>query len=280
MAFNTADPRDPQNAFDEDGEPLEQGHHPIFGDVRVRRAMQLAIDVDTLIEASLLGFGTPVVANVPPYSWAFDPDLEAVDYDPKAAERLLEEAGWKDVNRDGMRECRECLYAPEGYSLAFDLMVMEGEGRPLAANFINRQLGRVGVYANWRVMDSSSVLGEARQQRYDAYLGGWNQPFYADPDQTTIFTRAGDVIGLGNNSGSYFNETVDDLMTQAREVANCEVSTRAALYGEIQNVLQEDQPYVWLYAANDMIAADGDVMGFDPLPGRPFWNMRNWIVVR
>lgn len=280
IAFNTADPREPKSAYDEDVELVEQGHHPIFGDPRVRRAIQMAINVDQLIEAALLGYGTKIAANQPPQSWAFNPGLEPIGYDPRGAERLLEESGWKDVNRDGVRECRECLYADQNYSLSFNLMVMDGQGRPLAADFIARQLRSLGIGISLRVMDPGSVLGEARQQRYDAYLGGWTQAYAADPDQTTLFTRAGDIIGSSDNTGSYTNQTIETLMEKARTLPGCDPAARAEIYHEIQTILQEDQPYAWLYSANDMIVADGGILGFEPRPGRPFWNIRDWIVVR
>ncbi len=280
IAFNTADPLEPKNAYDEDGEWVDQGHHPLFGDPRVRRALQMAIDVDQLIEVALLGYGTPLAANQPSQSWAFNPDLQPVGYDPRTAERLLEESGWKDVNRDGVRECRGCLYAKQDTQLYINLMVMDGQGRVLAADVIARQLRPLGVYINLNVMDDNSVLSEARQQRYDAYLGGWTQPYTDDPDQTNIFTRTGDIIGLSDNTGSYTNETVETLMEQARTLPGCDTAARAEIYHEIQTILQEDQPYIWLYSANDMFVADGGVLGFDPRPGRPFWNIRDWIVVK
>jgi ABC-type transport system substrate-binding protein len=69
-------------------------------------------------------------------------------------------------------------------------------------------------------------------------------------------------------------------MEQARTLPGCDTEERAEIYREIQTILQEDPPYVWLYSANDMIVADGGVLGFDPRPGRPFWNIRDWIVVK
>jgi len=280
IAFNTADPREPKSTYNEDGELVDQGHHPIFGDPRVRRAIQMAINVDQLIEVTQLGYGTQVAANQPPQSWAFDPTLEPIGYDLRAAQQLLEEAGWKDVNRDGIRECRGCLYAQQDSPFYINLMAMDGQGRPLAANFIARQLQPLGVYINLNVMDANSVISEARQQRYDAYLGGWTQPYTSDPDQTSLFTRAGDVLGSGDNTGSYTNERIETLMEQARTLPGCDTTARAEIYHEIQQILQEDQPYIWLYSANDMVAADSGVLGFDPRPGRPFWNIRDWVVVK
>jgi peptide/nickel transport system substrate-binding protein len=280
IAFNVADPNKPQPAIGIDDKILDQGHHPLFGDVRVRHAIQMAIDVNELIEISLLGYGTPLPVNRIPGSWAYNADLQPIPYDLIGAGQLLEAAGWKDADRDGIRECRGCLYANEGQPLSFDLMVMQNGRREVAAQFLSRQLRRVGISVNPRPMEPSSVLEEARSQRFDAYMGGRVQRFPADPDLTGLLTREGDVVNSGSNAGSYYNPQVDDLMNQALTLASCESDQRAEIYGQIQAIFQEDQPYAWLYAQNDMIVASGGVMGFDPLPNQPFWNIRDWIVVQ
>jgi peptide/nickel transport system substrate-binding protein len=279
IAFNLADPLRPHNAFNARGQARDQGRHPLFGDVRVRRAIQLGINVPELIEVAFLGYGTPLAANLLPSSWAFNPDLKPIAYNPREAEDLLEAAGWKDVNRDGIRECVGCQYTTTGHMLAFDLMVMEGNERSVAAELIRRQLARIGVSVNPRPMDAGSVLGEARQQRFDAYLGGWTEPAFYDPDQSGLFTAAGDVIGAGNNTGSYNNPQIEALMKQARSLPGCAPDARANIYRELQTILQADQPYVWLYAPDNMIIAQGGVLGFKPYPNQPLWNMRDWLVI-
>jgi len=240
----------------------------------------MAIDVNPLIDASLLGYGTPIALNRIPGTWAHNNNLTLIAYDPRGAEQLLESIGWKDADRDGIRECRSCLYGREGQALSFDLMVMSNGRREIAAELVSQQLRRIGVYANLRVMDSGSVLTEAQGQRFDAYMGGRIQRYPADPDQTGLFTRAGDVVNVGSNAGSYYNPEIDELMNKALTLPGCAPDARAAIYGEIQAILQEDQPYVWLYAQTDMIVASGGLQGFNPLPNQPFWNVRDWIVVQ
>ncbi len=66
LLFNLADPTRPRDALDEDGEPRDQGQHPLFGDRRVRQAVQLAINVDEVIESAFHGNATPIAANYPP----------------------------------------------------------------------------------------------------------------------------------------------------------------------------------------------------------------------
>jgi peptide/nickel transport system substrate-binding protein len=99
-----------------------------------------------------------------------------------------------------------------------------------------------------------------------------------NPDQSILFTQAQDIISRGSNYGSYTNPQVEDLFEQAR--TTCDTDEQADLYREAQAILQEDQPYLWLFVANDMVAVRGGVQGFEPYPNAPFWNMHEWSVTR
>ncbi|MBZ0288309.1 MAG: hypothetical protein K8I30_11900, partial [Anaerolineae bacterium] len=165
IAFNLAHPRLARGAFDGNGVELEQGQHPIFGDLRVRQAIQKAINVPELIEATLQGYGVPVASSRVPGTWAANDALQPPAYDPRGAEQLLEQAGWRDVDEDGVRECVSCQYASRGRGLNFDLMVVSDSRREIAANLIARQLFEVGISMSIRPMDSNSVFDEARYQQ-------------------------------------------------------------------------------------------------------------------
>jgi peptide/nickel transport system substrate-binding protein len=282
ISFNLADPRYPQNAFDKEGNRVDQGRHPVFGDERVRRAVQLAINVEALMEASVEGDGTVLAANQLPTSWALDPNLAPVAFDPAQARRLLEEAGWKDIDNDGVRECYGCLYARPGEQLSFELTYSYAVPRhEVLSRLIQDQLAQVGFSVNPSGMyeDLMPPL-VVREQMYDAYLFQQTESYPIDPDQTDLFTTAGDVLGTGQNTGSYYNPEIERLMTQARTLSGCDYAARAGLYRRIQTILQDEQPYVWLFAPNQMLAARGGVQGFDPYPNAPFWNIQQWIVVR
>ena len=66
LMFNLADPTNPQPGLDEDGNPIDQGPHHIFGDLRVRQAIAMATDKDAIIEGVLQGEGIPAHANTYP----------------------------------------------------------------------------------------------------------------------------------------------------------------------------------------------------------------------
>ena len=279
ILLNLADPSQPRSAFDEDGNRLDQGHHPILGDLEVRRALQLATDVQALIDSAAYGSATAMPANQRPGSWAYDSTLAPIPYDPTQAREILEAAGWRDWDGDGIRECHGCKYATEGtvFNITLDYNY-DSHRRDVAANLIRQQWREVGVNVFPNAIDFYSLLNLLSQQRFDTSLPGWMDAYPHDPDQTTQFTDIGDVIGSGSNYGSYHNDEVNTLMAEALTLPDCDRDQRTANYHQIQRILQQDQPYIWLYTTNDFVAARGGVRGFAPQPGAPYWNIENWIV--
>jgi peptide/nickel transport system substrate-binding protein len=94
--------------------------HPILSDLRVRQAIRAAIDVDTISKEFFLGYAKPAWTEFfrPPYLC----DIPRPKFDPTAAAALLDEAGWKDTDSDGVRECRGCKTAEEGYKMEMEFI--------------------------------------------------------------------------------------------------------------------------------------------------------------
>src|SRR5690606_14762813 len=151
---------------DENGNYIEQGLHPIFGDVRVRQAFAHGINVlemigtrpdgDNPATGILEGNGFPVaIADHPVFSSTRDlyteMGVEVRAYDPELAASLLEEAGWVVGDGDGIRECAGCLYATEvdssfeGSPLTFVLITNSGNNtREAIGETVKAQLAEVG----------------------------------------------------------------------------------------------------------------------------------------
>lgn len=283
ISFNLADPTNPQSVVDDEGNPLEQGHHPIFGDIRVRQAIALALDIDGLIDNALYGHGTRIYGDQPPTSWAFNPDIAPIEHNVTEAVRLLDEAGWRRVpGQSGVRACLGCLYAREGRPLIFTLMYSQSGGsyRDTVAALIQQQLNAIGFQVDIIGMDFDSIRSQADDQRYDAFLSGWTEAYPINPDNTLLFSSRADVVGTGFNFGSYHNPRVDELLDRARTLSGCDFDERATIYREIQTILREDIPYLFLYSRHDMVAVRGSISGFDPFPIAPLWNIAEWTVFR
>lgn len=279
MAFNLADPNNPQNAFDADGNPIDQGHHPLFGDVNVRQALAHAVDVDSIVQAAVFNEGTRMSSFLVPASWAFDTELPMITFDPDLAASMLEEAGWTDEDGDGVREAHGALYAEDGTPFSFTLYTNEGNARREAiGTLIQDQLADVGVQVDFQTIDFNTLLDIMDSQTFDSVILGWRNSYPDDPDATQLFTPAGDVIPGGSNNTSYNNPEFVELNNQAKNVPGCAPEERAPLYAQMQAIFQQDLPYLPLFATNGMYAAGANVEGFDPRPSNLLWNVDEWSV--
>jgi peptide/nickel transport system substrate-binding protein len=284
IGLNLADPDDPVDGveldadgnpvFDENGLPIpvEQPSHPLFSDVRVRRAIQLALDQETILEKAVFGEGTMMASYAVPSSWAFDPDLEPVGYDPAAAVALLEEAGWTDTDGDGIRD-------NNGVQFSFELLYNSAhEGYSQMAELVQQYLAEIGIDVQIVGVDINQLLALIDAQTFDAVVLGWRGAFPDDPDWSPLFTASGDIVGSGFNFISYNNPEVDRLFQEARTVPGCRPEDRAPLYHDIQRILHDDQAYIWLFAQNGMYAARQNVSNWSPLPYNMFYQVEDWLI--
>jgi peptide/nickel transport system substrate-binding protein len=278
IALNLADPTDPQSGQDADGKTIEQKPHPIFGDQRVRKALALAIDVDAVIKGAVFGEGTRMASSNIPSSWAFDASIKPIAFDQKAAAELLDAAGWP-LGADGKRAAKGAMYAPDGTPFKFSLLTNQGNTRREAIGVITKDaLSQLGIEVEFQAIDFNVLNETVRSQKFDARIGGWQQGFPDDPDNTSIFLPEADIPGSGNNWVSYSNPKVTDLMRQALLVPGCKLEDRAKLYKEIQQIMAEDLPYIWLYTLNGWYGARSDVNGFDPAPNLMYNRIETWKV--
>lgn len=294
MGYNVADPKNPQNGSDENGNPIDQGIHPIFGDVRVRQAIAYAVDLNALIGTKgengqpgtgiLQGNGVTVPThNHPGLSWV-DPGLDVYPFDVEKTAALLDETGWTDENGDGVRECTSCLYAEKdpsfiGSPLQFTLYTNAGNLiREAYGESIKVALEQVGFIVDFQAIEFGTMLDRMDAQDYDAIIIGWSLGLPFDPDSSSFFGIGQDIVGSGFNAGSYYNPELEKLWEEARTLPGCDKEARAEIYKETMKILWEEQPYLWLYADPTVIAAQPNVENFDPLPYNASWNLDAWTI--
>ncbi len=280
MAMNAADPMNPQNGVDENGDPIDQGHHPIFGDPRVRQALVMALDMQSIIDGAANGEGNVLASHANPNSWAYNPELQPRTYDQEAALALLAEAGWVDADGDPSTPlvAQGALYAPDGTEFSFGLVTNAGnQVRESVATIVQDQLSQIGVNVDFQAIDFNVAIDQMLSQTFDAVILGWSFSFPDNPDDPTAnFAPANDIVGSGYNFTSYNNPEVTDLLDQARDLPGCNPEERAQLYYQVQEKLFEDQPWVWFFQPNVMWAAQADLQNWSPFPGHPNqirWNL-------
>lgn len=273
LALNQADPTNPQNGVDENGNPIDQGTHPLFGDNNVRRAIGLALDVDAMRNSIVFGRATRMATQTTPGSWYEHPDLEPLPFDPTEAERLLDEAGWVK-GADGIRE-------KDGVRFSFNLYTNQGNTRRTAiGEAVRDQLAQVGVEVNFQTIEFNTLIERFRSQTVDAWILGWRAgyPNLAVTHFQQIWSFEGDVVGSGSNSTSWHNPDVEQWIEEAATLPGCDPDARAEVYWKIQEAFQQDLPYIPLFVLDSYYAAQTNVQGWDPRPQNWYWNMTAWTI--
>ncbi|MDR2162307.1 MAG: peptide-binding protein, partial [Desulfovibrio sp.] len=231
-----------------------------FSDIRVRRALAHAVNKQDLVKGSLFGLGIPAKGPYRPGDWAYNDSLTDYPHDPEKALALLAEAGWRR-GEDG-------ILRKKGRPFTFTLLTNQGnEPRIKTAILLQSQLRKIGVEVKIRVVEWSAFLKQFVLPGYfDAVVLGWTTGF--DPDVYDIWHSS--RIG-GLNFIHYANAEVDSLLEQARSTFDLE--TRKKLYGRFQEILQQEQPYCFLYVPFALSAVNKRFRGLDPAPLGVFYNI-------
>jgi peptide/nickel transport system substrate-binding protein len=206
-----------------------------FRDPRVRQAIAHVVDRQGLVDAVLLGYAEPSAGLVPPWH-PMNPGVDPVPHNIETAQRLLAEAGWADSDGDGILD-------RNGQPLRFTLMLSSDRLRQDIATVLQQQLRRAGIDARLQVMEFQTLLRQHRGRDYDAVLSSWILDTFRI-DATPLFSCEEARKPESANRAGYCNPDADRLMMAALREAD---DGRArSLWGEFTQVLQRDQPIVFL----------------------------------
>jgi peptide/nickel transport system substrate-binding protein len=213
-----------------------------FGDIRVRKAINCAVDKEEIVRGVLFGLGSAATGPFIPESWAYNKEVRPVGYDPDTARRLLKDAGWEDSDGDGVLE-------KNGEKFSFTVITNQGnEQRRMTAEIIQRRLKEVGIDMKIKVIEWSAFVSEfIDKRRFDAVLLGWSLSL--DPDMYDIWHSSRTKEGEFNFVG-YSNSEVDELLLEGRRTFDQE--KRARIYHRIHEILYEEQPYLFLYVPDSL----------------------------
>jgi len=237
---------------------------PLFSDPRVRRALTLAIDRDAIIEGLLPGAGRPAAGPVLSFLWARDPDLKPLPFDPDAARRLLEEAGWKDRDGDG-------LIDRDGRPFRFDLEVDQASGqRTAVARMVGACLRKIGVEAAPRPFESGTFVARHEAHEFDAFVGSWRES--TKVDLKSNFHSASRATGY--NYGGYSVPELDRLIDRAR--AERDPATARTLWIAAQRLIVRDQPYTFLFERDRLHAVPRNLRLVGAGPRSLYAGLEEW----
>ncbi|MFN2377517.1 MAG: peptide-binding protein [Candidatus Binatia bacterium] len=241
---------------------------PRFADVRVRRALGLAIDKQEIVDAVLFGLGRPTEGPYRPGTVWVNEKLEPMRRDTDKARALLAEAGWKDSDGDGILD-------KDGEPFSFRILTNQGNDQRLkTATIIQKRLRDIGVDASVRVLEWSAFINDfIDKRRFEAIVLGWSLSL--DPDQYDIWHSSKTGPKQFNHIG-YANAEVDELLEKGRRTFD--EAERKRIYDRIQEILQQDQPYTFLYVPEATPIVAARIRGIEEAPAGISWNFPFWYV--
>jgi len=214
---------------------LENPNVPFFKEREVRQALLYGIDRQAIADEVLKGQGIVAHSPILPNSWAYNPAIKHYDYDPDKAAALLEQAGWKDTDGDGIRE-------KGGKELAFVLLTNSSPTRIQIAQMLAEQWHRLGVKAVPQILNYSELVRDFLYPRnFEAAIIQWE--LGPDPDPYPLWHSSQKEDG--QNFSGYASKKADALLEEARLTPDQE--RRRELYLEFQEIFAEDVPALLLY---------------------------------
>lgn len=222
-----------------------------FAEKAVRQAANYAINKESLVTDVLQGTAEVAAGPIPPaFAWAYNEEVQPYPYDPDKARELLEEGGY-----DGEEIT---FYVTEGGSGMLDPVAM--------GTAIQADLAAVGMNVKIETYEWNTFLGQVNpglEGKADMAEMAW---MTNDPDTLPFLTLRTEAFPSegGFNSGYYSNPEVDELLNQAR--VSVESEERATLYQQLQEIVHEDAP--WVFVANWVQGAvtTANVEGFSLQP--------------
>jgi peptide/nickel transport system substrate-binding protein len=214
---------------------------PKLADVRVRKAMAMAINRKDICEQLRLGTCVPATAILNPHGFGYDPNFQPFSYDPEGAKKLMAEAGYKD-----------------GIDLRFDWSPggVGAFGLDSYAEWVQRDLGAIGVRVTLRKFDIATYFGEvfAGMEPGTQMLDlNWGEPSYTWLE--FLVTSKG-----GYNAGHYSNPKVDEL--EDKLVATTDETQRLQYAKQIRDIIAEDVPWIPVFSQRAMYALSPRIKGF------------------
>jgi peptide/nickel transport system substrate-binding protein len=216
---------------------------PILKDVRVRRAIALSLDREAFLRQILFGEGkvatAPISSEIP---WAHARGLAMPGFDRAEAERLLDAAGWKK-ERESTRVARGVAGVADGTRLAIDFLHF-----PTFAKYgelMRQHLGAVGIDVTQRSLEPAVFAPAVFKDRaFDTNVISYcNGP---DPEIGVRRMYHSSQISPApfTNAAGYRNERIDALFDQGARTVERE--RRTPIYRQIQEIVVQELPYVWL----------------------------------
>lgn len=252
---------------------FNQSQNKFLADKTVRQALNLATDKKTIIDTIFGGYGEIADSPLIPGMTGYSDQLKSPDFSPDQAKELLAEAGWKDVDDDGILEIGKT-----NEKLQINLTTIDWPELSQVAEIIKDQWGKIGVGVNLEIIETSKIQNDIiKPRQYQALLFG--EVLGEEPD-LFHFWHSSQKAESGLNLALYSNSEADKLLSSAMEDLNKD--SRAQTNQKIAGLIVNDLPAVFLFSPDYLMIAKKDIMGINlqnlDAPASRFSQLNRWYL--
>lgn len=217
---------------------------------KVRRALSYAVNRDQIIQMIAFGEGSVTgIMNPTVEAWAIKPsEFPEYTYNPQKAKELLKEAGY-----------------PNGFE--FSITVAARYNFDKIAQAMQAQLAAVGITAKLDMVEWGIFIKKWKEIDFDSFISLNSGSVNPDKQLYRTFHSTGST-----NKFNYSNEEVDELLEKGRTTTDYE--ERKEVYDEIQEILVDESPILFLYSPNNLYASQSSVKGFKTMSNESLINLR------
>ncbi|RLG29533.1 ABC transporter substrate-binding protein [Methanosarcinales archaeon] len=242
-------------------------------DVRVRQAINYAIDRDEVVDVALEGVGGVSAKGVFPsiFPWAND-ELAGYPHNQATALALLEDAGITDIDGDGTLE-----YDGADFTLNIKTYTSRAAMQP-SVEVIQSQLEDIGIVVTTDFTGSGPVKEAMTAGTYDLAFYSYGVAPSGDPDYY-LTAHFDSTAGYKENGWTrYSNATVDSLLASARE--EMDLDKRKDYYDQAQAIIVEESPEMFIFHEKELVGYDNKVIGYEIYPNEITFLTKNMYIGR
>lgn len=237
-------------------------------DLNVRRGINYALDKELITEEVMLGQARRLCSVFPETAWVYNPDVECYAYDLDLAIAEFEAAGYtfdgsQMLDEDGNQLSLRLLFGPN-----------TSRTRELIAVTTQDFLGQIGIDVQVQGMEWGAFLDalDAAEPDWDMFISGWS----ATIEPHIMYTIWAEDSIPDLNSVAYINHDVEQLFREGGATYDTEL--RRELYGEVQRIIAEEAPYVFLFYQKAWSGQNNRIQGIEPTALGIGWNSADWYI--
>ena len=227
-----------------------QLEHPLLSDLRVRKAIAHALNVESIIHSLFHGKARRAYSLLYPTHWAYSRPEHFPEYNPEKSLRLLKELGYS-----------------RKHPLSFTFKTPNNPFSIEIAQILQAQLREVGISLSILPLEWGTFYYDVTHGQFEMYRLQWIG--VSDPDIFTLAFHSRSFPPNGANRGRYQNKELDTLLDQARQLYD--EQQRKKLYGKVQSIIARDLPIYTLWYAPNIALMQNNLCGFDFYPNADYY---------